>query len=172
NRIFKFSDRQLEQTYRVVEEPGISSASFQVDGRPDVLERIDDTEERADCRNLGSFEIYSSDLLTEARGVVELGAVVEVYSLLDRRDHVSMKERRRIGGLDQHGRVECAVADPENTWWWSACPEASVSRILLGRDDQIGWLRRELLDVGVEISVLVDEEKIACTSAEVAEKAL
>jgi len=83
-----------------------------------------------------------------------------------------MEERRRVGGLDQHRRVECAVPEAENTRGWSAYPEASVSRILLGRDDQVGWLRRELLDVGVEISVLVGEEKVACASAEMAEKAL
>src|SRR5215467_5513933 len=83
-----------------------------------------------------------------------------------------MEERARVGGLDQHRRVECAVPDAENPRGWSACPEASVSRIFLGRDDQVGWLRRELLDVGVEISVLVGEEKVACASVEMAEKAL
>src|SRR5215216_4282431 len=83
-----------------------------------------------------------------------------------------MEERPRIGSLDQHRRVECAVPDAENTRRWSACPEASVSRIVLGRDDQVGWLRRELFDISIEISVLVGEEKVACASVEMAEKAL
>ena len=108
----------------------------------------------------------------EPRGGIKLGAVVKVYSLLDRVDHVAMEERPRVTGLDQHRRVECTVTDAENTRGWRAYPKASVSRILLDRDDQVGWLRRELLDVGVEISVLVGEEKVACASAEMAEKAL
>ena len=83
-----------------------------------------------------------------------------------------MEKRPRIGGLDQDRRVECAVPEAENTRGWSACSEASVSWILLGRDYQVGWLRRELLDVGIEISVLVGEEKVACASTEMAEKAL
>ena len=106
------------------------------------------------------------------RRVIKLVAVVEVHSLFDRVDHVAMEERPRVGGLDQHRRVECAVPEAENTRGWSALPEASVSRILLDRDYQVGWLRRELLDVGVEISVLVGEEEVACASVEVAEKAL
>ena len=81
-------------------------------------------------------------------------------------------EERRVGGLDEHWRVECAIPEAENTRGWSALPEASVSRILLDRDYQVGWLRWELLDVGVEISVLVGEEEVACASVEVAEQAL
>src|SRR5215510_3936353 len=83
-----------------------------------------------------------------------------------------MEERRRIGGLNQHRRVECSVPNAENTWGRSALPESSVSRILLGGNDQVGRLRRKLLDVGVEISVLVGKEKVTCASIEMAEKAL
>src|SRR5215203_1311265 len=83
-----------------------------------------------------------------------------------------MEERPRVGSLDQRRRVECAVPEAENSRRWSAYPKASVSRIVLGRDDQIGWLRRELFDIGIEISVLLREEKVACASVEMAEKAL
>ena len=136
NRVFEFRDRDLKQVHRVVQKLRVSSSSFDLYGRPDVLERVDDPEERSDRRDLSGLEIYLNICrAAEARRVVELVAVVKVYSLLDRVDHAAMEERSRVGGLDQDRRVECAVPDAENTGGWSACAEASISRILLSRDD-------------------------------------
>src|SRR5207245_2409474 len=88
-----------------------------------------------------------------ARGGLELGARVELDGILYRRDHIVVEEGSGIGGLDQRGHVEGAVAeavvDPVTVAVAIGGAEAAVEGEVL----QIPGRVRDGLDAGVEVAV-------------------
>ena len=127
----------------VLERAKRLAAREEIDCEPDVLERVDDAQERSNRHDLGPIEADTDAVRISAcqelpgGRVIEGLAVVEGDGALDRLDGIVVEERPGVGCFDERGRVEGAV--PGNA-------EAVIARDVLA--GQPGGLVGQVLDAG------------------------